>query len=143
MHETGKNQGKVSAASRPGAGVRASSIHCVLFCAITTAAAFAADPAQKTFSLTISEGTLLAQQRVLRVEKDDMVQLRVTSNAPGEIHLHGYRLELKVTAAAESELSFKAHATGRYRIEWHPAGETAKQGDHHGPPLATLEVRPK
>jgi hypothetical protein len=139
----GKNGSGANTASRPGAGVRASTIHCLLFCFISTAAAFAADSAQKTFSLTISKGTLPIHQRVLRVEKDDLVRLRVASGAPGEIHLHGYRLELKVTAAGESELSFKAHATGRYRIEWYPAAETAKQGDHHGPPLATLEVRPK
>jgi len=143
MQRTKPNRSKINPASWFGGGVRASSIYCLLFCVIPTAAAFAADSAQKTFSLTISQGTLPAQQRVLRVEKDDIVRLRVASNAPGEIHLHGYRLELKVTAAGESELSFKAHATGRYRIEWHPTGETAKQGDHHGPPLATLEVRPK
>ncbi len=143
MNGTGKNPGKVNAVTRPGAGVFASTIHCLLFCVIAAAAAYAADSAQKTFSLTISQGTLPAQQRVLRVDKNDIVRLRVASNAPGEIHLHGYRLELKVTAAGESELSFKAHATGRYRMEWHPAGETAKKGDHHGPPLATLEVRPK
>lgn len=143
MRGTAKNPGKVNAVARPGAGVPASTIHCLLFCVIAAASAFAADPAQKTFSLTISQGALPAQQRVLRVEKDDMVRLRVASNAPGEIHLHGYRLELKVTAAGESELSFKAHATGRYRIEWHPASDTAKKGGHHGPPLATLEVRPK
>jgi len=139
----GKNVRRANAASLPGAGVCVSMIHYLLFCVIATAAAFAADSAQKTFSLTISQGTLPAPQRVLRVEKDDTVRLRVVGDAPGEIHLHGYRLELKVTAAGESELSFKAHATGRYRIEWHPTGETAKQGDHHEPPLATLEVRPK
>lgn len=123
--------------------MRASSIHCLLFCVIATAAAFAADSAQKTFSLMISQGTLPAHQRVLRVEKDDMVRLRVASDAPGEVHLHGYRLEMKITPGTASEVSFKAHATGRYRIEWHTAGETSKKGDHHGPPLARLEVRPK
>jgi DNA-directed RNA polymerase subunit E'/Rpb7 len=143
MQGAEKNKGRGNAASRLGAGVRASPIHCLLFCVIATTAAFAADPAQKTFSLTISQGTIPARQRVLRVDKDDMVRLRVVGDAPGEIHLHGYRLELKVTTTGESELSFRAHATGRYRIEWHPAGEDAKKGDHHGPPLATLEVRPK
>jgi len=138
----GKNEGGANAAPRLGAGVRATSIHCLLFCVIATTAALAAGPAQKTFSLTISQETLPAQQRVLRVEKDDMVRLRVTGDAPGELHLHGYRLEVKITPGSKSEINFKAHATGRYRIEWHAAGETSK-GDHHGPPLARLEVRPK
>jgi hypothetical protein len=143
MQGAGKNRGKGNVASWLGAGARASPIHCLLFCLIATAAAFAADSAQKTFSLTISQGTLPAQQRVLRVEKDDMVQMRVASDAPGELHLHGYRLEMKISPGTASEVSFKAHATGRYRIEWHPAGEAAKKGDRHGPPLATLEVQPK
>jgi heme/copper-type cytochrome/quinol oxidase subunit 2 len=80
---------------------------------------------------------------LLRVEKDDSVRLRVTSEVAGEIHLHGYRLEMKVAPGTQAELQFKAHATGRYRIEWHAAGGAAMKGDHHGPPLATLEVRPK
>lgn len=79
---------------------------------------------------------------MLRVTKGSAVQLRLTSDTDGVIHLHGYRLETKVTPGDTSELSFKAHATGRYRIEWHPAGGD-KQGNHHGPPLATLEVRPR
>jgi hypothetical protein len=143
MQGAGKNKGRGNAASWLGAGVRASPIHCLLFCVIATTAAFAADSAQKTFNLTISQGAVPAHQRVLRVEKDDMVRLRVAGDAPGEIHLHGYRLEMKITPGSASEVSFKAHATGRYRIEWHITGETAKKGDHHGPPLATLEVRPR
>jgi len=76
MQRTKPNRSKINPASWFGGGVRASSIYCLLFCVIPTAAAFAADSAQKTFSLTISQGTLPAQQRVLRVEKDDIVRLR-------------------------------------------------------------------
>lgn len=143
MNGAGRHKGKVEAALRPGAGARNLAIQCLLFCVIASAAAFAAEPAQQTFRLAISQGVLPAHQRVLRVDQDDMVRLRVESNLPGAIHLHGYRLELKVTAAGESELTFKARATGRYRIEWHPADKTAGKDDPHGPPLATLEVRPK
>lgn len=80
---------------------------------------------------------------MVRVHKDDVVQLRVTSDAPGEIHLHGYRLEIPVIPGRPTELVFKAFATGRYRIEWHPAGDKSQRVDHHGPALATLEVRPR
>jgi FtsP/CotA-like multicopper oxidase with cupredoxin domain len=105
--------------------------------------ALAAEPPEKTFSLSIVRGTLPAEQRLLRVEKGDAVRLRLTSDAPGEIHLHGYRLEAKLTPGTPAELAFKAYATGRYPFEWHGAGDAAKTGTHHGPPLATLEVRPK
>jgi len=65
------------------------------------------------------------------------------SDAPGEIHLHGYRLETKLVPGVPGEIVFKAHATGRYRLEWHSASGTGKSGGHHGPPPATLEVRPR
>ena len=110
---------------------------------IATAAAGAAGPPDKTFDLTIARGALPAEQRVLRVVKGDTVRLRVMSDAPGEIHLHGYRLETKLVPGVPGEIVFKAHATGRYRLEWHPAGGTGKSGGHHGPPPATLEVRPR
>lgn len=115
----------------------------MLGCLIATAAAGAADSPDKTFDLTIARGALPAEQRVLRVAKGDTVRLRVTSDAAGEIHLHGYRLEAKLTPGVPGEIAFKAYATGRYRLEWHPAGATGKSGGHHGPPPATLEVRPR
>ena len=106
-------------------------------------AAHAANPPEKFFELEVKRGPSAAKPRVLRVEKDDMVRLRVTSAVAGEIHIHGYRLEAKLSAGAPHELAFKARATGRYRIEWHPSDDTARKSDHHGAPLATLEVRPK
>ena len=80
---------------------------------------------------------------MLRVTRDDTVRLLVTSGVAGNIHLHAYRLEANVVPGVPAELSFKARATGRFRIEWHPSAETGKKDDHHAPPLAVLEVRPK
>lgn len=114
-----------------------------MLCCFLTAAATAADAPQKVFSLTISAGMVPEAQRVLRVDKDDQVRLQLTGDVPGEVHLHGYRLEARVAPGSPSALSFRARATGRFRIEWHPTGETAKKGNHHGPPLANLEVHPK
>ena len=111
--------------------------------ACASSGVLAADAAEKSFELAIVHGTLAAHQRVLRVEKGDTVRLRVTSDAPGELHLHGYRLETKITPGVPAELAFNAYATGRYPFEWHGAGTAAKPGAHHGPPLAALEVRPK
>lgn len=123
---------------------RAASPLCLLLlCLLATATAFPAESPVRILDLTIPSGPGPAQTRVLRVNKDDLVQVRVTSEAAGEIHLHAYRLEAKITPGAPAELNFRARSTGRFRIEWHPAGGTAKKGDHHGPPLATLEVRPK
>lgn len=103
----------------------------------------AAEPSVKTFELRIPRDAAAAPTRVLRVEKGDLVQLRIASEAAGEIHFHAYRLDATVMPGVPAELNFKARATGRFRIEWHPAGQAEKKGHLHAPPLATLEVRPK
>jgi hypothetical protein len=119
-------------------------ISCLLACLFWSAAAEAAGPVEKVFEVEIPRSGERTKPRVLRVEKDDLVRLRVTSAAAGEVHLHGYRLEAKLAAGKPHELAFKARATGRYQIEWHPADEPAeKSGHHHAPPVAILEVRPK
>ena len=105
--------------------------------------AYAANAPEKSFDLTIVRGTVSVDQRVLKVEKGDAVRLRVTSDASGELHLHGYRLAAQLTPGTPAELAFKAYATGRYPFEWHVAGAAAKPGAHHGPPLAAIEVRPR
>jgi len=105
--------------------------------------AVGAEPAVKSFELTIPRSAAAVQARVLRVEKDDRVRLRIKSEVAGEIHFHAYRIDAKVTPGIPAELSFNARASGRFRIEWHPTGAAAKKGHHHAPPFATLEVRPK
>jgi len=106
--------------------------------------AIAADSSEKTLDLTITGGAVPAAQRLLRVQKNDAVRLRVTSDAPGEIHLHAYRVQAALAPGAPAEFSFVAFATGRYRIEWHPASARGEPPvGHHAPPLATLEVRPR
>ena len=103
----------------------------------------AAEPAEKTFELAISGGQVAKEQRLIRVDKGTPVKLRVTSDAAGSLHLHAYKLEAHLAPGTPTELAFNARATGRFRFEWHADNATAKSGGHHGPPLATLEVRPK
>ena len=115
----------------------------LIFSACAAIAASAAEAPEKNFDLAIVRGMVPAEQRLLKLEKGDALRLRITSDAPGELHLHGYRLEAKLVPGQSTELAFTAHATGRYRFEWHGAQSAAKTGAHRGPPLATLEVRPK
>ena len=86
-----------------------------------------------------SAAHLDAQGRVLSVEPllntEHFATIRV-----GEWNKH----EVFTHFGTPAEISFKAHATGRFRIEWHAvADKNAKAGAHHAPPLAILEVRPK
>jgi hypothetical protein len=98
--------------------------------------------------LQLTDGVLPAEQRLITVLKGDALRLRVRSNTAGELHLHAYRLTLALQAGPPAELAFTAHATGRFRFEWHaaktPGGAPADapRSDHHAAPLAVLEVRP-
>ncbi len=112
-------------------------------CALAMCTADAAEPAAKTFELGISGGSVAKEQRLIRVEKGAAVKLRVSSDTAGSLHLHAYKLEVQLKPGAPAELAFTARATGRFRFEWHADNAAAKSGDHHGPPLATLEVMPK
>lgn len=107
------------------------------------ALAGAAGAAEPVFELAIAGGSVPASQRLIRVEKGAAITLRVTSDRPGSLHLHAYRIEVRVAPGAAVEVPLNARATGRFRFEWHADAPTPKSGEHHGPPLATLEVRPK
>ncbi len=113
-----------------------------VFTAVAFATAQAADAPQKTFDLVIVHGAVPAPQRLLKVEKGDVLRVRITSDAPGELHVHGYRLSVKLLPGQPGELAFTAYATGRYPIEWHDAAATTASR-HRSAPLATLEVRPR
>jgi heme/copper-type cytochrome/quinol oxidase subunit 2 len=114
-----------------------------LLAAVTATAAIAADPPTRTFDVAITNGSVAKEQRLIRVDKGTPVKLRVSSDTAGSLHLHAYKLEVHVAPGTPAELAFNARATGRFRFEWHADNAPAKSGDHHGPPLATLEVRPK
>jgi hypothetical protein len=62
----------------------------------------------------ISGGTTSPEE--ISVDEGELVNLRITSDAPLEFHLHGYDLEEEVEPA---ELSFEAATTGRFEIEDH------------------------
>jgi hypothetical protein len=118
----------------------------ILACAVgfSGLSVWAAEPPEKVFELRIVGGSLPTEQRVILVTKGERVRWRITSDAPGQLHAHAYHLEANVVPGEPSELVFKAFATGRFRIEWHPASaKPALPGAHHAPPLATLEVHPK
>ena len=117
---------------------------CALGCiAACLPASTFADVPEKVFTLTITRGAVPIAQRTMRVNKNDLVRWHITSDAPGEVHLHAYRVTAKLVAGAPADMAFKAFATGRFRLEWHAdAARGASPGAHHAPPFATFEVRP-
>lgn len=96
---------------------------------------------QTARQLTLVNGTLPAAQRLIVATKGEALRWRLDSNVAGTVHVHAYRVSVALRPGQAVDLAFTAHATGRFRIEWHAAGE-AGPGPHHAPPLAMLEVRP-
>jgi hypothetical protein len=105
--------------------------------------ALAQTPAENILELPIVNGVVPAELRLIKVHKGEHLRWRITSNTAGELHLHAYRLSAPLQAGGTIELAFTAHATGRFRVEWHGASDkSTAAGSHHAPPLAILEVRP-
>jgi heme/copper-type cytochrome/quinol oxidase subunit 2 len=91
----------------------------------------------RTVELAIHNGEASPKARVLSVSQDDEVVVRITSDTPLQIHLHGYDIESDIIPNVVTSLRFTATATGRFPIEVH----YEQTGKHR--PLAYVEVRPR
>ena len=90
-----------------------------------------AGPQTREFDLNISGEAM--EPSDITVTEGDRVVLRITADAPLEVHLHGYDLEEEVEPDEPVRLSFEADLTGRFEIEDH---ETEEE-------LGTLVVEPR
>ena len=86
-------------------------------------------PRERTIDLAVENGAMTPDE----VGEGDRVRLRVTSDEPLEIHLHGYDLEREVAAGEPATLSFEADLTGRFEMEDHESEEV----------LGVLTVQPR
>jgi len=87
--------------------------------------------------LAIHDAQPRAKPAVFSVLQNDHVVVRLTSDKPLHVHLHGYDIESDVVPNVVASLRFTATATGRFPIEVH-SNDPPKQ-----PPLAYIEVRPR
>ncbi len=87
------------------------------------------EPQTRSFDLNIAGGSLEGEHGTLRVDHNDEVVLRITSDREATFHLHGYDLETSLTPGETASLSFTAYATGRFDFEAH----TASGSHSHGP----------
>ena len=85
----------------------------------------------RTIAVSIENGEMRPAE--ISVNEDDSVTLRLSSDRPMEIHLHGYDVEREVGPGQEASLRFEADLTGRFEIEDH---ESERE-------LGVLQVRPR
>jgi hypothetical protein len=101
----------------------------------------AADAAEVTYALTIANGRVPDNMRLIRVKQNDVVKLEWRTDKPLTVHLHGYDIEQELKPGPVTEMTFTARATGRFTVEPH-IGRTPSGGHAHGDVLVTIEVYP-
>jgi Cupredoxin-like domain len=88
-------------------------------------------PQDRVFDVSIKDGEMSPEE--ISVHQGDTVTLRVSTDEPTELHVHGYDVEQQIKADGETEIDFEADLTGRFEIEDH---ESEKD-------LGALQVRPR
>jgi hypothetical protein len=74
-----------------------------------------------TFDLALRQGTMTPDE--VEVEVGDHLRLRLTSEEPLQVHIHGYDLQRELAPGKPVTLSFEADLTGRFEIEDHESEE--------------------
>jgi hypothetical protein len=87
--------------------------------------------------ISVKGGVLVGDAKSIRVAKNDIVRIVVSSDAPDQIHLHGYDIEKEAAPGKPARFNFKADAEGAFELESHAAEDAGKE-----PLLARLLVGP-
>jgi heme/copper-type cytochrome/quinol oxidase subunit 2 len=82
-------------------------------------------------------GVLVGEPKDIRVAKNEVVNIVVSSDVPDEIHLHGYDIEKEAGPGKPARFHFKADVEGAFELESHAAEDAGKE-----PLLAHLLVGP-
>jgi hypothetical protein len=83
--------------------------------------------------VSVIQGRLSQQAKVVRMTKGDQFVLNVTSDAEDELHVHGLDIRARVYPGKVTLVTVRAIRTGRFAIELHHANVT----------VAVLEVYPQ
>jgi plastocyanin len=97
-----------------------------------------APPKPEAMKIDIRGGEVAGGPAEIQVKNGDTVVIVVSSDAPDDIHLHGYDIEKKVEPGKPATFRFKANLEGEFEIESHVAEDAGRD-----PLLGTLIVEPK
>lgn len=97
----------------------------------------------EVFNIHLEKRHLKDELKKIVVKQGQQIRIIWHTDETVEVHLHGYDIELRVTANEPAEMNFRARATGRFPITSHGFGEQSGQGgkSHHRA-LLYLEVYP-
>lgn len=87
----------------------------------------------KTSTITVKGGQPVGGVQEIEAERGDEIRIRVTADAPEEVHLHGYDVEKPVGPGEPAVFNIDANLEGIFEIELH--GSAVQIG--------SLQVSPK
>jgi len=96
-----------------------------------------APPEPEVSRIRVRGGTAVGGVQRVQANKGDTVRIVVTSDAPDEIHLHGYDIYEDVAPEKPARFVFRADIEGIFEIESHVAEDAGRD-----PLLARLVVEP-
>jgi hypothetical protein len=89
------------------------------------------------FALELKDAAPVGGVQSFSAKKDSTVRIVISTDAPDQVHLHGYDIEKEATPAKPAVLRFKANIEGSFELESHTAEHEGKE-----PLLAHLHVEP-
>jgi plastocyanin len=95
-------------------------------------------PKPEATKIDIRGGKVAGGPVEIRAKNGDTVVIVVSSDAPDDIHLHGYDIEKKVEPGKPATFRFKANLEGEFEIESHVAEDAGRDAL-----LGTLIVEPR
>ena len=97
----------------------------------------AAPPEPEVTRIRLRGGTVVGGAKDIEVAPGDTVRIVVASDAPDEIHLHGYDITRNVAPGRPGRFRFRANAEGAFEMESHLAEDAGRD-----PLVARLVVEP-
>lgn len=79
-------------------------------------------PEPVTLTASLVDGEVVVPQEAPEVPVGTEVTLEVTSDAPVEVHVHGFDQYVRLDEAGTGEVSFTADLPGVFEIETHDTG---------------------
>jgi FtsP/CotA-like multicopper oxidase with cupredoxin domain len=103
----------------------------------TTETEPAPPPEPEVTRLRIQGGQVVGGVKTIEAERGDVVRILVRTDAPDELHLHGYDVEREAEPGRPARFVFRADAEGEFVLESHTA-------EHAGndPVIARLLIGP-
>ncbi len=92
---------------------------------------------QKFHRIRIKGGQPVGGVKDIKVSKGEHVRIVVSSDAPDDIHLHGYDIEKSVKPGEPAQFNFVANIEGIFEIESHVAEDAGRE-----PQIGKLTVEP-